>query len=232
MCEFIETCCFIMCCPFYCCFKSCLIFHKLYNPKFYLSQEISDTCFKVRLVSNDEVGIIYSIGENDWTNLGDFNDCLIKKLTNIIYDIIVDLNIGNYNLKSEQIQFISLQMKMYFKKCLVYYYKDEKYNFEVEPLEKRFDKFIEKKICKDDFSNFRENFKIMNDNSIIDLNTTKKNDIKILREKLYITIDSILEQKHDFYNIITSSLYYLEDIEKSNLREYNNRRKEQLSLND
>ena len=56
--------------------------------------------------------------------------------------------------------------------------------------------------------------KIMNDNSIIDLNTTK-NDIKILREKLYITIDSICEQKHDFYNIITSSLYYLEDIEKA-----------------
>ena len=27
-------------------------------------------------------------------------------------------------------------MKMYFKKCLVYYYKDEKYNFDVEPLEK------------------------------------------------------------------------------------------------
>ena len=39
-------------------------------------------------------------------------------------------------------------MKMYFKKCLVYYYKDEKYNFDVEPLEKRFNKFIEKKNVK------------------------------------------------------------------------------------
>ena len=229
--ENIDTLCCIFCCPFYCCMQFYLNLYKIYNPTFYLAEQISDKCFKIRLIGNDEIGINFNIGDKDWTNLYNLNSDLIDKFTKIIYKILIDLNINNYNLKNKQIQFISLQIKLYLKNCLANYYQTEKNIFKIEPLQERFGGFIEKKMCKGDFENFKERFKVMHDNSIIDLNTNNKNDIKILREKLYITIDSILEQKHDFSYIITSSLYYLEDIEKKTLREYNNRRKEQLCLN-
>ena len=226
--ENVDTLCCIFCCPFYCCIQFYLNLYKIYNPTFYLAEQISDKCFKIRLIGNDEIGIIFNIGDKDWTNLYNLKSDLIYKFTKIIYNILINLNINNYNLKNKQIEFISLQIKLYLKNCLANYYETKKKIFKVEALQERFGGFIEKKLCKHDFVNFRENFKVMHDNSIIDLDTKNIVDIKILREKLYIILDSILDQKHDFSIIITSSLYYLEDIEKKTLREYNNRRKEQL----